>query len=144
MPQGSAAGANMFNLYCSTLKELQLSGFADDHSVHCELDANNRQDESNCLNKVQDCMLNIKQWMDAVQLKMNSAKMEFIYFGNKVQLHKCSHIRLNVNGDLIERTHVIRYLGAWLDEGLTYKTHITKNAKQPWPISRGSNQYCTS
>ena len=39
VPQGSCAGANVFNLYCSPLSEeiapnLQLSGFADDHSVH--------------------------------------------------------------------------------------------------------------
>ena len=38
VPQGSCAGANIFNLYCSPLqdvvpKDLQLSGFADDHSV---------------------------------------------------------------------------------------------------------------
>ena len=38
VPQGSCAGANIFNLYFSPLHEvippdLQLSGFADDHSV---------------------------------------------------------------------------------------------------------------
>ena len=38
VPQGSCAGANIFNLYCSPLQDvvpssLQLSGFADDHSV---------------------------------------------------------------------------------------------------------------
>ena len=37
VPQGSCTGANIFNLYCSPLHEvippdLQLSGFADDHS----------------------------------------------------------------------------------------------------------------
>ena len=47
VPQGSAAGANIFNLYCSTLEDiippdLQLSGFADDHSIHKSFNANNR------------------------------------------------------------------------------------------------------
>ena len=64
--------------------------------------------------------------MDTVQLKMSSSKTEFIYFGNKVKLHKCSTRKLNINGDLIERTDGIQYLGAWLDCSLTYKTHITK------------------
>ena len=71
VPQGSAAKANVFNLYCSTLKEvipkdLQLSGFADDHSVRCKFKADDRQEDILCLTKVEDFMLNIMQWMDAV------------------------------------------------------------------------------
>ena len=112
IPQGSAAGENVFNLYCSTLHEvipedLQLSRFADNHSVQCEFQASNRQEETQCIQRVEDCMLSIKQWMDAVQLKMNLSKTEFIYFGNKIQICKCSATKLNVNGDLIERTDVI-------------------------------------
>ena len=33
--------------------------------------------------------------------------------------------KLNIAGDLIQRTDLIHYLGAWLDAGLTYKHHIT-------------------
>ena len=52
------AGANVFNLYCSTLQEvipedLHLSGFADDHSMHCEFKADNRQEEIACIAKVE-------------------------------------------------------------------------------------------
>ena len=78
---------------------------------------------------VEDCMLSIKQWMDTVQLKVNPSKTEFIYFGNKVQLRKCSTRKLNVNGDLVERTDVIQYLGAWLDCSLMYMTHIMKKCQ---------------
>ena len=50
VPQGSCAGANIFNLYCSPLKEvvpdnLHISGFADDHSIRSYFKANNRQQE---------------------------------------------------------------------------------------------------
>ena len=59
----------------------------------------------------------------------NLSKTEFIYFGNKIQLRKCPTVRLNINGDLIERTDVIHYLGAWMGSSLTYKTHINKKCQ---------------
>ena len=91
VPQGSCSGAYLFNLYCSTLNDivpsdLHLSGFTDDHSVREEFRANDRNAELQTKEKIEECMVNIRSWMDQVRLKMNSAKTEFIYFGSKVQL----------------------------------------------------------
>ena len=33
-------------------------------------------------------MLKVKTWMDAVHLKLNESKTEFIYFGSRQQLKK--------------------------------------------------------
>ena len=74
-------------------------------------------------------MLNIKNWMDEMRLKMNPSKTEFIYFRFAKQLTKCNIHELNVAGDLIQRTDLIHYLGVWLDAGLTYKHHITKKCQ---------------
>ena len=74
-------------------------------------------------------MLTIKNWMDAVQLKMNLSKTEFILFSNQVQLKKFTTKDINVNGDLIVRLDMIRYLGAWMDSNLRYKLHITKKCQ---------------
>ena len=68
-------------------------------------------------------MVTIKQWMDAVRLKMNPSKTEFILFGNEIQLRKCHTSQIQVDGDLIVRTSTIRYLGAWMDTNLNFKTH---------------------
>ena len=134
VPQGSCAGANIFNLYCSPLQEvvpedLQLSGFADDHSIRKAFKASNRQDETNTIAKLQECLISIKHWMDETRLKMNPSKIEFIYFGNAKQLQKCTSDSINVAGDLILRSEVIRYLGIWLDSALNFKTHVTKKCK---------------
>ena len=67
--------------------------------------------------------------MDEARLKMNPAKTEFIYFGNTRQIQKCEISSINVAGDLILRTDIIKYLGVWLDSGLNFKTHITKKCK---------------
>ena len=65
VPQGSCAEANIFNLYCSPLHEvippdLQLSGFADDHSVRKSFKASDREEELNTVTLIEACMLNIK------------------------------------------------------------------------------------
>ena len=134
VPQGSCAGANLFNLYCSPLndvvpKDLQLSSFADDHSIRGTFKAGNIQQENATKEKIEACMLNIKHWMDTVHLKMNPSKTEFIYFGGRQQLRKCETNSLDVAGDLILRSHTIRYLGAYLDENLNYKLHINKKCQ---------------
>ena len=131
VPQGSCAGANIFNLYCSPLQDvvpdnLQLSGFADDHSVRKTFKAGNTDEEITTIFKLESCLLSIKQWMDQARLKMNPSKTELIYFGNAPQLHKCTTNSINVAGDLILRSDVIRYLGVWLDATLNFKLHITK------------------
>ena len=134
VPQGSCAGANIFNLYCSPLHEvvppdLQLSSFADDHSVRKSFKASDREEEENTVEQTEACMLSIKNWMDEMRLKMNPSKTEFIYFGFNRQLAKCTTQELKVAGDLIPRTDLIRYLGVWLDAGLNYKHHIKKKCQ---------------
>ena len=108
VPQGSCSGAYLFNLYCSTLNDivpldLHLSGFADDHAVRKEFKANDRNAELQTKEEIEECMVNIRSWMDQViRLKMNSVKTEFIYFGSKGQLGKCVVTHLNVNDEIVE------------------------------------------
>ena len=131
VPQGSCARANIFNLYCLPLQDmvpnsLQLSGFADDHSVRIEFKARDRDGERETICIIERCMLNIKQWMDETHLKMDTAKTEFIYFGNQCQLDKCKAETINVAEDLILRTNSIKYLGVQMDSNLNFKQHITQ------------------
>ena len=75
-------------------------------------------------------MVYVRSWMDQVKLKMNSAKTEFIYFGSRIQLNKCVVTHLNVNGELVERATLIKYLRAWLDVQLSFKEHTTKKCQR--------------
>ena len=67
--------------------------------------------------------------MDQLHLKMNPAKTEFIYFGNKAQPKKCIVNSLNIACDLILRSDSIHYLGVWMDKQLNFKLHITKKCQ---------------
>ena len=105
MPQGSCAGATIFNAYCSPLGSiipLSINGYADDHAVNKSFNPNSRTDENNTALPLEECRTEVKSWMDQVRLKLNSSKTEFIYFGNKVQVEKCCISHIMVNGERVD------------------------------------------
>ena len=95
-----------------------------------EVKANDRSAELQTKNEVEECVVDVIYWMDQLRLKMNSAKTEFIHFGSRIQLIECVVTHLNVNGVLVERATLIKYLGAWLDAQFPFKEHATKSARQ--------------
>ena len=128
VPQGSCTGAFIFVSYSSVLKDscpenISLNGFADDHSIMKAFKPG-LQNEKETLSALTNCMADIKNMMDSVQLKMNCDKTEFIYFGSKQQLKKVTINELDVNGDTVARTDQIKFLGGYLDTNLTLKKHI--------------------
>ena len=102
VPQGSCAGANLFNLYWSPLGDaippnLSLSDFADDHSIRTQFHADNRPDELQCKDQIEKAMVTTKNWMDSMWLKMNPHQDRVYIFwtpltAKKMQqkIHKCS------------------------------------------------------
>ena len=108
------------------MKDLALNRFAIDHSVRKTFkpDQLEHQQELNTIAVIGKSMFDIKSWMDAVRLKVNNSKTEFIYFGGPRQLEKCISNQINVSGEQTPRSHMIRYLGAYLDSALNFKQHI--------------------
>ena len=136
MPEGSASGANLFTCYASTLDkiltddtQLELNGFADDHSVQRTFMAKSREDKYSTFAAIEKSMLKIKEWMDAVRLKMNESKTEFMLFGSRQHLQKCTTNILDVLRENIEKSGVIRYLDGYLDSTLTFKQQIKTRCK---------------
>ena len=75
-------------------------------------------------------MNDIKDWMDSNRLKMNVTKTEFIMYGSKKQLQKCTTKTLKVNDDMVPASETIKYFGAWLDQHLSFKIHIMKKCQR--------------
>ena len=94
-----------------------------------EFKANDKSAELQTKKEVEECMVDVRSWMDQVRLKMNSAKPEFIYFGSRKQLIKCVVTHLNVNDELVERGTLIKYFRTWLDAQLSFKEHTTKKCQ---------------
>ena len=87
--------------------------------------ANNWEDELSTVRMLEVSMINVKTWMNVEHHKLNGSKTEFTYFGSRHQLTKCTMGVLYVKRDLIQKSRLIRYLGAWLDNQLMMKAHIT-------------------
>ena len=45
------------------------------------------------------------------------------------QLEKCIVNQINVNGEMVPRVHITRYLGVYLDSALNFKEHIRIKCK---------------
>ena len=71
---------------------------------------------------------------------MNAQKTELMFLGSRQQLKKCETTDIRVINDKVERTVVIKYLGSWLDEKLSFVKHVTMKCKAAmWNIHRIRN-----
>ena len=142
VPQGSCAGPILFLAYASTMQEaipelVDIHGYADDHALKVSFSAGDRNDEKAAISHLENCAIDIKNWMDQNRLKMNSSKTEFILIGSRQQLEKSITSSLNVNGEVVELTNVIKYLGVHLDQQLNLKHHISQKCKTAmWQLQR--------
>ena len=69
---------------------LNLLAYVDDHAIKKKLDPNQATEDRNVINLLTENITNIKEWMNSVRLKMNNSKLEFIIFGNRTQVNKCT------------------------------------------------------
>lgn len=133
VPQGSCLGPWLYLTYAGTLFDeippsISVYGFADDHiASKCFKPTN--ESEKKAIKQLEQCSTTINNWMNQNKLKMNTSKTEFIIFGSKQQLDKCNTSEIDIAGDLIQSESCIRYLGAFLDQTLTFKEHIKRKCR---------------
>ena len=104
VPQGLCPGANLFNMYGSTVSKvtyssLNLNRFTNDHSIMKKFSPNLLVEESDTIDLLVSNLAKIKVWMNSVRLKMNDSKSEFIIFGNNTQTRKCITSGINIEGE---------------------------------------------
>ena len=118
-------------MYSSTISKeldhsLSLIAFADDYAIVKVFNPNLPTEEIYVIDLLVNNLDNIKTWMNLVRLKMNNSKSEFIIFGNIIHASKCITRELNIEGDTVHISQLVRYLGAWLDSELSLKTNAKK------------------
>ena len=68
---------------------------------------------------------------------MNNSKTEVIYFGSTKQLQKCHQTYMLINGERIDITDCVKYLGTYLDRLLTFNKHVKiKSQKAMYNVFR--------
>ena len=137
-PQGSCSRSILYLAYSSTIREvnpdntISLHGFADDHTLHKHFDPVKPNEESEAMQLLMLSTSNIKTWMDQNHLWMNSSKTKFILIGSKQRLAKCETDIININGEPVKLSKGIKYLGAWIDSQLSFKTNINLKCRTAW------------
>ena len=78
------------------------------------------------LSLLQDCLLDVRDWMISSKLKLNPDKTEVLLFGTKLQREKCmQHFPAKLFDQEITPTNSARNLGVVFDGGLNFKKHIS-------------------
>ena len=107
VPQGSCLGHWLYLTYAGTLFDIippniSVFGFADDHTSILRFKHTSAEEEEAAIHALQEWAVIIYDWINASKLKMNTSKTEFIMFGSRQQLDKCSTHEILVCGDNIE------------------------------------------
>ena len=142
VPEGSVAGPVLYNAYASTLQHvvqspIKLYGFADDHIIKDSFMPDNVIDSESYVITIESCITSIKHWMGRNRLKMNSAKTDFILIGSRQQLVKCKMTSILVNDEILQRSPIIKHLGALIDERLSFKQFINSKCRMAmWNLQK--------
>ena len=130
LPQGSCIGPALFPIFTKPLgnilrkHNLSYHLYADDTQIYTSINPT-QADADIAVLKIERCIDEIRQWMNANFLKLNDSKTEFIIVGNNVQISKVSIPPVKIgSADITPSVHV-RNLGVFLDSGLTMEKQVS-------------------
>ena len=110
---------------------LSIYGFVDDHNLGCGFipGTPGNKDELDKITSLTDSLKSINTWMNRNRLCMTNAKTEVLMIGSQSQLSNCITTSLNVNGIMVQTSKMIKYMGTYLDNSLSFKHHISTKCR---------------
>ena len=125
VPQGSILGPLLFLLYVNDLQHatntLETIMFADDTNLFIS-----GKDIKDIFSKMNRELIKINKWFCANKLSLNETKTVYTFFH---PMQKAGDIPLKlpilkINNHIIKRETFIKFLGVFIDENVTWETHI--------------------
>jgi len=132
VPQGSVLGPLLFLIYINDVSAASSSSrirlFADDSNVFIV-----NKDVHELFKTANIAINEINEWFVCNKLSINFDKTNYMIFKPNVCLNdvikKCN-LSLSVNNVIINRTVLTKYLGVWIDDLLSWKSHIDNTVKK--------------
>ena len=128
VPQGSILGPLFFNLYINDLPNCSNTLcsilFADDTSLFIE-----HKDPNILINQLNCESQNVSDWLRANKLSINVSKTKLIIFRPR-QRSLPNISPLITDNNVVELVESTKFLGVYIDQHLTWKTHINVISKK--------------
>ena len=138
--QGSVLGPILFNVYIHTFynhvqsSAFKVEGYADDHQLYKRFVP---QCQTEVLGSaINECLRNVSIWMNTFFLRLNKSKTKILVLAPPSVMSQIYIHGTFVDDGCIRFVDCAKNLGVWLENNLSFKTHITKVASSCFKVIR--------